>query len=43
MEEQYGVDELAKDVSSDWAWGYLSGRISAVRWVLGDEWPNLDS
>lgn len=43
VEEQYGVDELAKDVESDWAWGYLSGRISAVRWVLGDHWHNLDS
>lgn len=43
MEEQYGVEELAKDVESDWAWGYLSGRISALRWVLGDEWHMLDS
>ncbi|WP_284740252.1 restriction endonuclease [Amycolatopsis sp. RTGN1] len=43
VEEQYGVEELAKDVESDWAWGYLSGRISALRWVLGDEWHNLDS
>lgn len=43
VEEQYGVEELAKDVESDWAWGYLSGRISAVRWVLGDDWHNLDS
>ena len=43
VEEQYGVEELAKDVESDWAWGYLSGRISAIRWVLGDAWHNLDS
>ncbi|WP_205860485.1 restriction endonuclease [Phycicoccus sp. HDW14] len=43
VEEQYGVEELAKDVESDWAWGYLSGRISALRWVLGDEWHMLDS
>lgn len=43
MEEQYGLEELAKDVESDWAWGYLSGRISALRWVLGDEWHMLDS
>lgn len=43
VEEQYGVEELAKDVESDWAWGYLSGRVSAIRWVLGDEWHNLDS
>jgi hypothetical protein len=43
MEEQYGAEELAKDVESDWTWGYLSGRISALRWVLGDEWHMLDS
>lgn len=43
VEEQYGLEELMKNVESDWAWGYLSGRISAIRWVLGDEWHNLDS
>jgi hypothetical protein len=43
VEEQYGIEELAKDVESDWAWGYLSGRVSAVRWVLGEDWHNLDS
>ncbi|KAA9146208.1 restriction endonuclease [Microbacterium lushaniae] len=43
VEEQYGLEELAKNIESDWAWGYLSGRISAIRWVLGDEWHNLDS
>lgn len=43
VEEQYGVESLAEDVETDWAWAYLSGRISAVRWVLGDDWHNLDS
>lgn len=43
VEAQHGLDELEKNVESDWAWGYLSGRISAIRWVLGDEWHNLDS
>lgn len=43
MEKQYGVEELAKDVESDWNWGYLSGRISARRWVLGEDWGILDS
>lgn len=43
VEEQYGADELARDVESDWNWGYLSGRISALRWVLGEDWGMLDS
>jgi len=43
MEEKYGYAELQSNVESDWAWGYLSGKVSAIRWVLGDEWDNLDS
>lgn len=43
VEEQYGIESLVKDVETDWAWGYLSGRISAIRWVLGDDWGMLDS
>lgn len=43
MEEQYGVEELMKDVETDWAWGLLSGKVSAIRWVLGYEWDMLDS
>ena len=43
MEEKYGVAELDKNVESDWAWGFLSGKVSAIRWVLGDEWDMVDS
>jgi hypothetical protein len=43
MEEQYGEEELAKDVASDWDWGFLSGKVSAIRWVLGFDWDMLDS
>ncbi|AYF32019.1 restriction endonuclease [Micromonospora tulbaghiae] len=43
MEEQYGAEELTKHTESDWAWGFLSGKISALRWVLGYEWDMLDS
>jgi hypothetical protein len=43
MEEKYGVEELMKDVASDWNWGFLSGKVSAIRWVLGYEWDMLDS
>jgi hypothetical protein len=43
VEEEYGQDLLDADVASEWAWGYLSGKIAAVRWVLGYEWDMLDS
>lgn len=43
MEEKYGTEELMSHVESDWAWGYLSGKVAAIRWVLGYEWDMLDS
>jgi len=43
IEEKYGTELLDKDVESDWAWGFLSGKISAIRWVLGYDWDMLDS
>lgn len=43
VEAKYGQDVLDKDVASDWAWGYLSGKVAAIRWVLGYEWDMLDS
>jgi hypothetical protein len=43
VEEEYGVEELMKNDESDFAWGFLSGKVSAIRWVLGYEWDMLDS
>ncbi len=37
-EEQYGVDELGP--WSDFDWGMLSGKMSALRWVLGEDWES---
>jgi Restriction endonuclease len=28
---------------SDFDWGFLQGKMSAIRWVLGDEWDFLDT
>jgi hypothetical protein len=43
VEKKYGKKSLMEHVKDQWQWGFLSGKISAIRWVLGDEWDNLDS
>jgi len=43
VEQRYGIEVLDKDVESDWSWGFLSGKVSAIRWVLGYQWDMLDS
>lgn len=39
-EEQY-PDELGP--WTDFEWGMLSGKLSAIRWMLGDDWDMLDT
>lgn len=43
IEEQYGLERLRQDTESQFDWGMVSGKISAIRWVLGSEWDFLDS
>lgn len=41
VEKRYGVDNLGP--WDDFDWGMLNGKLSALRWVLGDDWDMLDT
>jgi hypothetical protein len=39
-EEKY--PDVAEDLS-DFEWGMVNGKLSALRWMFGDEWDSLDT
>jgi len=41
IESELGAESLS--VASDWEAGLWAGKHSALRWVLGDDWDNLDA
>ena len=40
-EDEVGIDNLGP--WTDFEWGMINGKLSALRWVLGDEWDMLDT
>ena len=40
-EDEIGIDNLGP--GTDFEWGMLNGKLSALRWVMGSEWDFLDT
>jgi len=44
VEAKYGGKAAMRSYyEDDFEWGMLNGKLSALRWILGEEWDNLDT
>ena len=41
VRSKYASSELGP--WTDFEWGMINGKLSAIRWVLGDDWDDLDT
>ncbi|RJX22803.1 MAG: restriction endonuclease [Desulforudis sp.] len=41
VEKKYGADKLGP--YDDFEWGMINGKLSALRWVMGEDWDMLDT
>jgi hypothetical protein len=41
LEKKYGVEELTPE--DEFEWGMINGKLSALRWVQGEDWDFLDT
>ena len=41
LEDKYGKGNLLPN--NEFEWGMMNGKLSAIRWVLGNEWDFLDT
>jgi hypothetical protein len=42
-EKKYGKKKLREYYHDDFGWGMINGKLSALRWVLGEDWDMLDT